>query len=203
MDYIYDITLNFQENYYQFFEWKPEDKIINIPKISIYKVSDKDIIYLKNNEVKVSEEFITKIKKDNKKNKKIVCIVSNGKTAIALLFNSRGYLIKRSSLIFEEEEEVIYIVKNKRAIKIPYEKNNHKYNNNYLRIEKEKKDLVSSYIKNTTNIYSLKYLYYECYERELNDINKIRKILLKELTHNWNENQKKIYNIINILININ
>ena len=61
MNYVYDIILNFQDNYYNFFEWKKEDKIRNIPKISLYRVSDKDMLILKNNKVKVSQDFIDKI----------------------------------------------------------------------------------------------------------------------------------------------
>ena len=73
MNYIYDIVLNFQDNYYNFFEWNREDKIKNIIKIPLYRVSDKDINILKNNIIKVSKEFINKIKIDNKNYKKLIC----------------------------------------------------------------------------------------------------------------------------------
>lgn len=43
MNYIYDIVVNFQKNYYEFFEWQKEDKIKNITRLPIYKVSDSDI----------------------------------------------------------------------------------------------------------------------------------------------------------------
>ena len=36
MDYIYDIVLNFNDDYYEFYEWKQEDKIINIIEKSFY-----------------------------------------------------------------------------------------------------------------------------------------------------------------------
>ena len=51
MNYIYDIVLNFQDNYYQFFEWSRTDKIKNISKISIYHVTDQDLLNLKYNQV--------------------------------------------------------------------------------------------------------------------------------------------------------
>ena len=57
MNYIYDIVLNFQDNYYNFFEWNREDKIKNIIKIPLYRVSDKDINILKNNIIKVSKNL--------------------------------------------------------------------------------------------------------------------------------------------------
>ena len=33
MEYIYDIVLNFNDCYYEFYEWKSTDKIINIKRI--------------------------------------------------------------------------------------------------------------------------------------------------------------------------
>ena len=71
MNYIYDIILNFQDNYYQFFEWRHKDKIKNIMKIPVYRVSNKDILILKNNKVKIDEVFLNKIRQDNKRDKKI------------------------------------------------------------------------------------------------------------------------------------
>ncbi|MBR3161178.1 MAG: hypothetical protein IKF19_00405 [Bacilli bacterium] len=200
MTYIYDIIVNFQNNYYQFFEWLPKDKIININKISLYRVSDQNLLYLKENIIKVDEKLIKKIKEDNKRHKKIMCIVSNGKNALALLFDKKGYLIKRSSLIFEEEEEAINLIKNINEITIKFKKNKSNHYQNKLRIEKEKKETIISYIKNTKDLLKLKYLYLECYEKELNDLILIKKALLEELSKDWNNKQKKIYNIIDLLI---
>lgn len=199
MNYIYDIVLNFQDNYYNFFEWRREDKIKNISKISLYRVSDKDILILKKNKVKVSEDFILKIKNDNKNSKKIICLVSNGKIALGLLFNNDGKLLKRSSLIFEEEEEVIDNTRHLPVTKINYLENIAVTYQNKLRIEKEKKDTLITYISNTTDILTLKYLYYEYYEKESNNISLIKKDLLKELAKEWNMKQNNLYNIVNLL----
>lgn len=202
MNYIYDIVLNFQENYYNFFEWRRDDKIRNIPKISLYRVSDKDILILKNNKVKVSEEFINKIKEDNKKYKKIMCLVSNGKIALGLLFNNDGTLIQRSSLIFEEEEEVIDVTSHLSPTVITYIENIKIEPQNKLRIEKEKKDLAIKYINEATDILILKYLYYEYYEKEINDISTIKKHLLNELQEEWNIKQNNLYSLINLLTQV-
>ena len=202
MNYIYDIVLNFQDNYYNFFEWKRDDKIRNIPKISLYKVTDEDIINLKYNKVKVTEEFINRIKEDNKKYKKIMCLVSNGKIALGLLFNNDGTLYQRSSLIFEEEDEVVDSVKHLPTTPITYLINIPTKYQDKLRIEKEKKTLTIDYITNTNDIITLKYLYYEYYEKEINDINLIKNSLLNELTKEWNIKQNNLYNIINLLTKV-
>lgn len=202
MNYIYDIVLNFQDNYYNFFEWRREDKIRNIPKIPVYRVSDNDIMILKNNKVKVSQNFIEKMKNDNKRYKKLICLVSNGKMAIGLLFNDEGILLKRSSLLFEEEDEVIDSVKCLEVISIEYIINEKVEDQNKLRLEKEKKDTLINYIKSTNDLLTLKYLYYEYYEEESEDISLIKKSLLKELENEWNVKQNNLYNVVNLLIKV-
>ena len=67
MTYIYDIALNFQDNYYQFFEWNKHDKIKNLSKLPIYHVTDEDILNFKNNKVKVDISTIQKFKEENAK----------------------------------------------------------------------------------------------------------------------------------------
>ena len=157
MNYIYDIVLNFHKNYYNFFEWGRKDKIKNIYKISVYRVKDNDIINLKYNKIKVSENFINQIKEDNPKHKKIICLVSNTKTTIGLLFNNEGILVKRSSLLFEEEKEVNNLAKTLPITTITYKEVIKEDIKNILRIEKEKKEIVINYIKKLENKSTLKY----------------------------------------------
>ena len=57
MDYIYDIVLNFQNKYYDFYEWKKTDKLINIKKILVYKVNNKDYLDLKYNDVIIDKNI--------------------------------------------------------------------------------------------------------------------------------------------------
>ena len=66
MNYIYDIVLNFLENYYQFFEWNRNDKIKNISKIAVYHIKDDDLINLTYNKVTLGNDFLEKLKEDNK-----------------------------------------------------------------------------------------------------------------------------------------
>lgn len=199
MNYIYDIVLNFQDNYYHFFEWKKEDKIKNIPQIPIYRITDKDLLYLKNNKIIISPNFIKKLKKDNNPIKKNICIFSNGKIALGALFNDDGTLKKRSSLIFEEEDEVLDITKNLKITPIDYLENITIAHPNKLRIEKEKKEQLIKYIQATTDPITLKYLYYEYYEKETSNPLTTKKILLKELTKEWNIKQNNLYNIVKLL----
>lgn len=197
MNYIYDIVLNFQNDYYDFFEWRKEDKIVNYSKLPLYKVSNKDLLNLKYNKITVENDLIKKIK-ESSKSKKIKCLVSNGSNTIALLFDDNGNLLKRSSLIFEEEEEANDYAKKLPITNIKYKENIKVNITNKLRIEIEKKDTLIEYINNTTNPLTLKYLYFEYFDKECNNINTIKSELLKEINKDWTIKQNNLYNIINI-----
>ena len=199
MNYIYDIVLNFQNNYYQFFEWNRTDKIKNINKIAVYHVSDQDILDLTNNKIIIDNTFLNKLKEDNKKNKKLMCLVSNQSQTIGLLFSNDGVLLKRSSLMFEEETEVNNYVKDLPLTKIDYIKNEKQESSNRLRIEKEKKDRLIEYIKNTSNELTLKYLYYEYFKEECTNIDTIKETLINVMESEWNNNKSTLYKTISIL----
>lgn len=199
MNYIYDIVLNFQDNYYQFFEWSRNDKIKNITRIPIYRVKDQDIHILKNNQVTVDSSFLEKLKEDNKKTKKLMCLVSNTQITLGLLFNHQGILIKRSSLIFEEEDEVNDFALNLEITSIPYQKNQTISHENKLRVEIEKKDLLISFIHNTKDLFLLKYLYYEYFKEECNSQEWIIKALTQELEKDWTKKQNDLYHLVKLM----
>lgn len=199
MNYIYDIVLNFQDNYYQFFEWSRKDKIKNITRIPVYKVTDQDLNILKNNQVKISPIFLTQIKEDNKRYKKNMCLVTNAKLAIGLLFDNDGTLQKRSSLLFEEEDEVNQFGLTLETTKIEYLENIEKKPKNKLRIEIEKKDTLIHYITKINDEITLKYLYYEYFQEECTNIKEIKKNLKCELEKNWTKKQNNLYYLVTLL----
>ena len=203
MNYIYDIVLNFQKNYYNFFEWKKDDKLKNYSQLPLYRVEDEDMLCLKNNIIKIDKETLKLICSNIKNPQKIICIVSNAKFAMGLLFDQEGNLLKKSSLLFDEEEEAMDLSKNLKSINFKYSKNIHKKVENKLRIEKEKKDLILNYIKNTTSKSTLKYLYYEYFEKELDNINMIKESLINEFSKEWTSKKSELYNIIHILSKTN
>lgn len=199
MNYIYDIVLNFQDNYYQFFEWNRTDKIKNISKIAVYHVRDQDLLDLTYNKITIAPPFLDQLKEDNKKYKKLMCLVSNTTQTIGLLFSNEGKLLKRSSLLFEEETEVNDFVKDLKITEITYTQNEKNTPLNKLRIEIEKKDILTQYIKNTDDIITLKYLYYEYFKEECFDTTTIKQTLLDIMEKEWDNNKNNLYQIITIL----
>lgn len=174
MDYIYDIVLNFLPEYYDFYEWKPTDKIINLKKIPIYKISNSDYLQIKNSNVTIDLNTLPK-------KSKIIALTS-GLEVMAILVNKYGKVRGKSSLVFEENDDVL---KDKDSIKkanIKYVIN--KTNNNELisRISKEKIDYINKSLKQINkDEYLLKYIYYDIYNKEEKDISTIYNKLI-ELT---------------------
>lgn len=130
MNYIYDVVLNFNKDYYNFFEWYKSDNIINIKKIPFFLVDNNTYTSMKYNIIIVDQDFVRSIKDKTSTYTKLKvgpsCLITNGKEAMGLLFNDKGNLIKRSSLLLDEEEEVLDEVND-----------NNKYNIGIIKNKKE------------------------------------------------------------------
>ena len=173
MDYIYDIVLNFQDRYYDFYEWYPSDRIINIKKVPIYKIHTKDYLNIK-------KYFVT-IDKNTLPRQSKICLLTNGIEVMGILLDNQGKVIKISSLLFEETEDILKDKDNIKLIEIKY--NILKKRNTKLisRNNLEKKTYINKYLKNLDLLkdeYLIKYLYYDIYKTEENDTNQIYHKLL-------------------------
>lgn len=206
MNYIYDIVLNFNKDYFEFFQWKKGDKIINVKKIPAFRVSDEDLINLKYNIVKVNKTFLDNIYEltlfYNKidANYKYMCLVSNTNETIGLMFDKEGKLTKRSSLVFDEEEEVNEEVVRQKEIVIDYIENNFRKIEYISRIDKEKRDYLFKFINNLDiekDGSILKYMYYDYFEEEEDNVSKIKELILKELNGSTSD-KNKLYELVKV-----
>ena len=113
MNYIYDVLTNFSEKYYDFYEWEKNDKLIHFKKIPVLKISKEDYTNIFTNKIKIDNELLNKIKnkaeiwrsKDNKNNYFI--LLTNRTDIIGIEFNKEGISTKRSSLIVDEELDIL------------------------------------------------------------------------------------------------
>lgn len=182
MDYIYDIVLNFHEQYYDFYEWKPSDKIINIKRIPIYKISTKDYINIKNNEVTLERNTIPKTNK--------IFLITSGIEVMGIFIDNSGKVLKKSSLLFEESDDILEDKDEIKEINIKYIINKRYLNNYQSRITKEKKEYINNYLNNIDKYkdeYLLKYLYYDIYNLEEEDTNIIYNKLIDLSKNNFNK----------------
>lgn len=202
MNFIYDIVLNFNKEYYSFFEWNKKDNIINIKKIPLFMVSNNIFNNMKYDIVKVSSDFINIIKDKtyiySKKDSIISCLISNGKEVIGVMFDTEGNVIKRSSLLLDEEEEVLDEVYDENVFDIDIISVKKRKINNVNRVQKDKSNYLLRYIKKENNTLNLKYLYYDYFEEEEEDIVKIKDRLNYEITNNYNKKLSKLYDTVQI-----
>lgn len=205
MNYIYDIVLNFNKDYYEFYEWKKSDKVINVKKIPAFRVDSKDIVNFKYNMVKVDTSFLNKICNltffYTKVDYKYVCLFSDSNETIGVMFDKTGRLIKRSSLVFDEEDEVNEEVYSKDITEINYIENTIVEPECISRLDKEKMEYLYKFINNLDSFKDadiLKYIYYDYFEKEIDNPVRIKEELNREI-FNLEGNRNKLYELVKIL----
>ena len=207
MNYIYDIVLNFNKDYFCFYEWNKKDNIINIKKIPFFVVDNNTFNMMKYDKVVVDSSFIELIKEKTytySKNKiGSACLISNCKEVIGVLFDNKGNLVKRISLLIDEEEEVLDEIVNDDIYNINIVSSKKIKREDINRIEREKKLFLNNYIKRENNIINLKYLYYDYFEKEEDDISLIKKKLLDNINSKWSDKLNSFYETVKIFNKIN
>ncbi len=207
MNYIYDVILNFQNMYYDFFEWNDTDEITHIRKIPIIKTTSNQIKIIINNKIKFEKTLLNKINDKTEKFTKNSCkkikycfIITDGNHAVALKLNKEGIIDKKSSLQLEENEDVINISSKEKQITLEYEIIKKEEKSQFeTRFEiNNKKELLQSLKEIKDDKEKLNYLYLECFNEDEknkeNMYNKIKKEILEP--HN---NFYKILNFFKLL----
>ena len=189
MDYIYDIVLNFQNNYYDFFEWKESDKVINVKKILVYKTTDEDYLNLKYNEI------ILELKEFPKQTK--MFLVTNGRDVMGILLDNIGKIIKRSSLLFDEADEVLEDKDLIKELPLIYKQNISKSHTSISRTITDKIKFLEKYFSKIDIVkdeYLLKYIYYDIYNKAENNINfiydELKKLIKIDIDNIYNSIKK-------------
>lgn len=199
MTYIYDIIINLKKEYYDIFEWNPKDKLINIKRIPLIKVSSNTYTDFQTNRITVTASFLESIKNKTEsytKDKLTYCsLITTGKQTMCVLFDQHGNLQKKSSLYYDEEEESLENSLSLNISQIEYKKT-------LVNLEiiprsiKEKKAYLLRFLSKTTNQDILNYLYYEYYEKEPHNNIDIKKNLIKELSTKWDPKKDKLYSLL-------
>lgn len=209
MTYIYDILLNFtdDENYFEFYEWKEDDLFEHIKRIPIIRISKEQMQEIMFNKIKVSQDFLELIKGNtisykNKKDIKYGCLVCDLNKAIALEFNSKGLILSKSSLLLDEEEDVIDETSLLDEEKINYELIE-KYHFDYFLTRDEifkKRYLLKEieYLKKQKNYDKFNYLYEEIFPKDdLSFTERLTK-LVTEIKENYNSKFNDLYEIVRL-----
>lgn len=196
MNYIYDITLNFNKELYNFYEWNKEDNVEFYLKIPIFKVEDKIIDDFIKTSFIVDKQFLNKIlnktekySKTSVKTNKYSCIFTSHDRVIAINFNDKGESTYKSYLSIDEEGEILEFSKLIKYNLVDYKIKN-KCNYKYLFMTREEKQIKLLIKNNINQIYNnkeydkLKYVFYEIYNEKIDNKDKMYAKLINLIDNN-------------------
>ncbi|MBP3799770.1 MAG: hypothetical protein ILA19_02185, partial [Bacilli bacterium] len=175
MIYVYDILVNFidSKRIYEVFEWNNKDSIDHIKRIPLFLVDYNSINDLLNYDVNVENEFLDIIKdktilfSNNSEKIDYACLLTEGNRVYAFEFNEKGKVEYKSSLLLDEEEEVLELSLQLDKYNINYKKNSNDDYKLYLtrKGEQDRNYIISDlkYTYKNKNYSKLKYLYNECF----------------------------------------
>ncbi|MDD4547388.1 MAG: hypothetical protein PHI05_01420 [Bacilli bacterium] len=206
MNYIYDVLLNYNNELYECYEWNLNDNIIHIRRIPLIKISSKNLIEMRENQIKISDDLLSQIKGKteifSKKKDELydyASIFSDGLDALGIVFDVEGNSILKSKMLFDEEGEVLEVCDRLPENEIKYSIICKEIIDPFkTRFER----IVDKYIKNEIkliqDIDKLKYLYYECFNETEDDKGKIVKRINNELKYNWDVISKVLYDFFKL-----
>ena len=209
MCYVYDIVLNFNNNLYEFYEWQKDDNLSHIKRVNLIRVDNKTYNDIYDNIVSFDNDFLLTIfnKCEYYTNRSIETIpyaflITDSYRVMGLMLDKTGKTIKYSCLLLDEEEDVLDVSSKLGEVKLKYKIMN-KRNINEFQTRQElsvinyiRKDLDTDYKNSDLN--KLKFLYYEYFNKQEDDIEKIYQELLHELTKDINQKHYDLYNLIKL-----
>lgn len=191
MTYVYDLILNFDDCLYDFYEWDKNDKYFHIKRIGVVRVDSKTYNEIFDNKVVFNNDFFINVFNkceyyDKKKVKTLpyAFLLTDSYRTMALMLDDELNVSKYSSLLLDEEEEVNNISSRLPVNKLEYNIIEPNKVSDLTRYEKKilnyiERDLNNSYYNK--DIEKLKYLYYEYFNRENDNIDDIYNSLLLTL----------------------
>ena len=209
MNYIYDVLLNFQKEYYDFFDWNQNDNLYHMRKVPIIKVTNLNLKEIKNNIIKFDNNILNLINnkaerfsKNTISKQKYIFIISNENECLALKLNKNGIITHKSSLLPNEQDDIIEISKIQKITTLNYKIiKKQPINHFHTRFELENKKFIIDEldkIYKQNNFQKLNYLCLECFNQTQPTINKAY-LKLKQEIQKANKNFIKLYNIFKII----
>ncbi len=199
MKYAYDVVLNFNDEFYNFYEWDTDDTIAYVKKIPIYKVTNDIINDFKTNNVSLDVSFIETIpislvyKEIFVEKVYGLMIIASTDTSIALNFDNNGKVLKISDLQLDDLEEINDLVNKMKCTNIKYEVLSEKKKRSVIRNEVNMVDFINTKIDSIKNKDELKYIYYECFlKNDCSNINEMKELIKKY----YSKNPKELFKLL-------
>ncbi len=211
MIYVYDIVLNWtdEDNLYEFFEWNFNDDLEHIKRIPMFKISSSNLKIMFEYKFKLKPQFIKEIEnmtdiylKNKVESIKYAALFTDGLRTIAVEFDDDGNAIYRSRLLLDEEQDTLILSNKLLECEIEISKLKKISNNEFnTRLEQEMQKVLRVEIEDSyknKKIDKLKYLYYECFGKDQDDIDLIHNALIKNIENAKMNNCSKLYDVVKL-----
>lgn len=206
----YDILVNYQKIAYEFYDWNKTDDVKHIKVIPTFKVSDKCLQDFYNYDLMVDRTFLDMIKdkteifiKGLKVKEPYACVLFSSYSALSFKFDKQGNVIGKSNLLFDEADDIITTFYSLEETKINYKVTNmEKLNSFYTRYESKMIDDLINYLKQiqkNSNDYETKYIYFECFNKEIDSSKKAYEKLFNSVNKLDFKVIEKLKNLMKVL----
>lgn len=207
MNYVYDILLNFKEEFIDFYDWNTRDGLEHIRKIPIFKVETKVLKDFLNFYIELAEEDLKKIENQTEvflgrkvKNVRYACLITDSRKVLALKVKDKKMCV--SDLLLDEEESSLDMTALLSLWDVRYKKLGKRKNclfktrkqaefEKNLRLEIKK-------LESEKNISKLKYIYYECFDAKEEKKEIILDKFNSELKKDFSRFSKKLDHLLKI-----
>lgn len=206
----YDILVNYQKIAYEFYDWNKTDDVKHIKVIPTFKVSDKCLQDFYNYDLMVDRTFLDMIKdkteifiKGLTVKEPYACVLFSSYSALSFKFDKQGNVIGKSNLLFDEADDIITTFYSLEETKINYKVTNmEKLNSFYTRYESKMIDDLINYLKQiqkNSNDYETKYIYFECFNKEIDSSKKAYEKLFNSINKLDFKVIEKLKNLMKVL----
>lgn len=206
----YDILVNYQKIAYEFYDWNKTDDVKHIKVIPTFKVSDKCLQDFYNYDLMVDRTFLDMIKdkteifiKGLTVKESYACVLFSSYSALSFKFDKQGNVIGKSNLLFDEADDIITTFYSLEETKINYKvTNKEKLNSFYTRYESKMIDDLINYLKQiqkNSNDYETKYIYFECFNKEIDSSKKAYEKLFNSVNKLDFKVIEKLKNLMKVL----
>lgn len=206
----YDILVNYQKIAYEFYDWNKTDNVKHIKVIPTFKVSDKCLQDFYNYDLMVDRTFLDMIKdkteifiKGLTVKEPYACVLFSSYSALSFKFDKQGNVIGKSNLLFDEADDIITTFYSLEETKINYKVTNmEKLNSFYTRYESKMIDDLINYLKQiqkNSNDYETKYIYFECFNKEIDSSKKAYEKLFNSVNKLDFKVIEKLKNLMKVL----
>jgi superfamily I DNA/RNA helicase len=118
---------------------------------------------------------------------------------VGIKLDDEGLIVSRSSLLFDEEEEVLDELDDLTEYNIKYKVIKGRGRKIISRCISDKRKYLLDFFNSNNKIDIYKYIYYDFYEEEEDDIKKIKNKLIEIISGEWNYDCDRLYDSIKMI----